>query len=112
MEFGLLGPLLVRTGDAPVPISAGKQRVLLATLLLAVNQVVAIDKLTEADAKLIALRAKVWIIRDSQHGDVGRIERARWIETMFAQRGKRHIGSIDREVRNILRAMPVAQRQR
>jgi DNA-binding SARP family transcriptional activator/tetratricopeptide (TPR) repeat protein len=48
VEFGLLGPLLVRTGAGPVPISAGKQRVLLATLLLAVNQVVAIDKLAEA----------------------------------------------------------------
>jgi DNA-binding SARP family transcriptional activator len=48
VEFGLLGPLLVRTGDEPVPISAGKQRVLLATLLLAVNQVVATDKLAEA----------------------------------------------------------------
>jgi len=48
VEFGLLGPLLVRTADGPVPISAGKQRVLLATLLLAVNQVVAIDKLAEA----------------------------------------------------------------
>jgi DNA-binding SARP family transcriptional activator len=48
VEFGLLGPMLVRTGDGPVPISAGKQRVLLAALLLAVNQVVAIDRLAEA----------------------------------------------------------------
>ena len=48
MEFSLLGPLLVRAGERSIPISAGKQRVLLATLLLAVNQVVAIDKLAEA----------------------------------------------------------------
>jgi DNA-binding SARP family transcriptional activator len=48
VEFGLLGPLLVRAGERSIPISAGKQRVLLATLLLAVNQVVAIDKLAEA----------------------------------------------------------------
>jgi DNA-binding SARP family transcriptional activator len=48
VEFGLLGPLLVRAGERSIPISASKQRVLLATLLLAVNQVVAIDKLAEA----------------------------------------------------------------
>ena len=48
MEFGLLGPLLVRAEEKAIAISAGKQRVLLAALLLAVNQVVAVDKLTEA----------------------------------------------------------------
>jgi DNA-binding SARP family transcriptional activator len=48
VDFGLLGPLLVRAGERSIPISAGKQRVLLATLLLAVGQVVAIDRLAEA----------------------------------------------------------------
>ena len=48
MEFGLLGPLLVQAEERSIPISAGKQRVLLAALLLAVNQVVAVDKLAEA----------------------------------------------------------------
>jgi DNA-binding SARP family transcriptional activator/tetratricopeptide (TPR) repeat protein len=48
VEFGLLGPLLVRAEEKAIAISAGKQRVLLAALLLAVNQVVAVDKLTEA----------------------------------------------------------------
>jgi DNA-binding SARP family transcriptional activator len=48
VEFGLLGPLLVRAEERSIAISAGKQRVLLAALLLAVNQVVAIDKLAEA----------------------------------------------------------------
>jgi DNA-binding SARP family transcriptional activator/tetratricopeptide (TPR) repeat protein len=48
VEFGLLGPLLVRADERSIAISAGKQRVLLAALLLAVNQVVAIDKLAEA----------------------------------------------------------------
>ena len=47
MEFGLLGPLLVQAEERSIPISAGKQRVLLAALLLAVNQVVAVDKLVE-----------------------------------------------------------------
>ena len=40
MEFGLLGPLVVRAGGSPVVVSAGKQRVLLAALLLRANQVV------------------------------------------------------------------------
>jgi len=40
VEFGLLGPLVIRAGGSPVVISAGKQRVLLAALLLRANQVV------------------------------------------------------------------------
>ena len=40
MEFGLLGPLVVRAGGSPVVVSAGKQRVLLAALLLRADQVV------------------------------------------------------------------------
>jgi DNA-binding SARP family transcriptional activator len=47
VEFGLLGPLLVRVGRKPVRVSAGKQRVLLATLLVRANQVVAVDDLSE-----------------------------------------------------------------
>jgi DNA-binding SARP family transcriptional activator/Tfp pilus assembly protein PilF len=48
VEFGLLGPLLVRVGEMQVRVSAGKQRVLLAALLLRANQVVAVDELAEA----------------------------------------------------------------
>jgi DNA-binding SARP family transcriptional activator len=48
VEFGLLGPLVVRAGDAPVVVSASKQRVLLAALLLRANQVVAAAELAEA----------------------------------------------------------------
>jgi DNA-binding SARP family transcriptional activator len=48
VEFGLLGPLLVRSGDAPVQVSAGKHRVLLAALLLQANQVVAAGDLASA----------------------------------------------------------------
>jgi DNA-binding SARP family transcriptional activator/Flp pilus assembly protein TadD len=48
VEFGLLGPLLVRVGERQVRVSAGKQRVLLAALLLRANQVVAVDELAEA----------------------------------------------------------------
>ena len=48
MEFGLLGPLVVGVGESPVTISAGKQRVLIAALLLRANQVVPVDDLAEA----------------------------------------------------------------
>jgi DNA-binding SARP family transcriptional activator len=45
MEFGLLGPLMVRCGEGTVPIPAGRQRVLLAALLLKANQIMSADEL-------------------------------------------------------------------
>jgi len=48
VEFGLLGPLVVRAEGVPVVVSASKQRVLLAALLLRANQVVAAAELAEA----------------------------------------------------------------
>ena len=48
MQFGLLGPLVVRSDGALVPVTAGKQRVLLAALLLRANQVVGVDELAGA----------------------------------------------------------------
>ena len=48
MEFGLLGPLLVRCGGADAPVPRGKQRVLLSVLLLNAGQVVPV--LTEPGA--------------------------------------------------------------
>jgi DNA-binding SARP family transcriptional activator/Tfp pilus assembly protein PilF len=48
VEFGLLGPLVVGAGESRVPVSAGKQRVLLAALLLRANQVVSAAELAEA----------------------------------------------------------------
>jgi DNA-binding SARP family transcriptional activator len=47
MEFGLLGPLAVRRGEAEVPVP-GKQRVVLAALLLNANRPVPLDELAEA----------------------------------------------------------------
>ena len=47
-EFCLLGPLLVRRGGTVVPVTAGKQRVLLAALLLSANQPVSLDELDAA----------------------------------------------------------------
>src|SRR5580658_468803 len=47
MEFGLLGPLVVRTSTGTVPVRPGKQRTLMAALLLAANRTVTLDELTE-----------------------------------------------------------------
>jgi DNA-binding SARP family transcriptional activator/Tfp pilus assembly protein PilF len=48
VEFCLLGPLLVRRGSEVIPLPSGKQRVVLATLLLAGSAVVSHDGLIEA----------------------------------------------------------------
>jgi DNA-binding SARP family transcriptional activator len=45
MEFGLLGPLTVRRGDTAVLVRAGKQRALLAALLLNADRVVPMEEL-------------------------------------------------------------------
>ena len=47
LEFCLLGPLLVRRDGVTVPLPEGKQRVLLAALLLRTGRVVAADELAE-----------------------------------------------------------------
>ena len=47
MDFGLLGPLTVRDGTRHVPVSAPRQRVLLAALLLSAGRVVSLDTLAE-----------------------------------------------------------------
>ena len=47
MDFGLLGPLLVRDGARQVAVSAPRQRVLLATLLFSAGRVVSVDALAE-----------------------------------------------------------------
>src|SRR5215469_9479818 len=48
MEFGLLGPLTVRRGEMESPVPPGKQRVVLAALLLNANRLVGLDELAEA----------------------------------------------------------------
>ena len=47
MDFGLLGPLAVRDGSRHVSVSAPRQRVLLAALLLNAGRVVSLDALGE-----------------------------------------------------------------
>jgi WD40 repeat protein/DNA-binding SARP family transcriptional activator len=47
MEFGLLGPLVVYRDGFDVPLPPGKQRVVLAALLLKTNRMVSLDELAE-----------------------------------------------------------------
>ncbi len=47
LQFGLLGPLLVRRDETTVPIAAGKQRVLVAALLLNTEPALTPDGLAE-----------------------------------------------------------------
>ena len=47
MEFCLLGPLLVRCDGVQVPVPSGKQRAVLAALLLEAGRVVSLDQLAE-----------------------------------------------------------------
>jgi DNA-binding SARP family transcriptional activator len=48
IEFGLLGPLMVRCGGTVIPVQRGHQRALLATLLLAADRVVSAEEIAEA----------------------------------------------------------------
>jgi DNA-binding SARP family transcriptional activator/tetratricopeptide (TPR) repeat protein len=48
LEFGLLGPLMVRVGGVSVPVARGRERAVLAVLLLNAGQVVSADQLAGA----------------------------------------------------------------
>jgi DNA-binding SARP family transcriptional activator len=48
LEFRVLGPLTVREGSVELPIRRGKQRALLAVLLLHANEVVTLDRLVDS----------------------------------------------------------------
>ncbi|MGH9181363.1 MAG: AfsR/SARP family transcriptional regulator, partial [Acidimicrobiales bacterium] len=47
LEFGILGPLEVRSGGALVDVGRPKQRAVLAALLLQANRVVPVDVLVD-----------------------------------------------------------------
>jgi DNA-binding response OmpR family regulator len=47
LEFRILGPLEVVREDGPVRLGSGKQRAMLAVLLLNANRVVSVDRLAE-----------------------------------------------------------------
>jgi len=77
-EFCLLGPLLVRQGGVTLPV-AGKQRAVLAALLLCADQTVSFDELTEVlwgsappPSARVAVQNHVMRLRKAL-GDGGRI---------------------------------------
>jgi DNA-binding SARP family transcriptional activator len=47
LEFCLLGPLVVRCGEVPLPVPRGKQRAVLAVLLLNAGRVVSVGEIAE-----------------------------------------------------------------
>ena len=78
IEFCLLGPLIVRRLAAPVTVPRGKQRVILAMLLLNAGRVVRIDELAETlwrsappPSGPVAVQNYVMRLRNTL-GDVGR----------------------------------------
>lgn len=82
VDFGLLGPLVVRCDGAAVPVAGGKQGALLAALLLDANRLVTIGHLTDVlwdatppAAARAALHNQVRRLRDAL-GEAGR-ERVR-----------------------------------
>lgn len=48
MEFGLLGPLVVRSGETEIRVRRGHPRALLAILLLAANRTVSVEAIMDA----------------------------------------------------------------
>jgi DNA-binding SARP family transcriptional activator len=72
MEFCLLGPLMVRRDGVPVRVCPGKQRVLLAELLLNANHVVPADQL----AQVLWETGQPQSARASLHNHVMRLRRA------------------------------------
>jgi DNA-binding SARP family transcriptional activator len=48
MEFRILGPLEVRDGDREVRLRGGKERALLALLLVNANRTLAVDRIVDA----------------------------------------------------------------
>jgi DNA-binding winged helix-turn-helix (wHTH) protein len=78
LDFGLLGPLTVRCQGAVVPIARGRQRALLATLLLEAGQLVSVGQLidviwgaTPPASALASLHNQVNRLRDGL-GEAGR----------------------------------------
>ena len=72
MEFGILGPLEARANDHLLPIRGGKQKALLAILLLNANQVVSSNRLADElwpdeapESGLNALQARLSQLRKS-----------------------------------------------
>ena len=71
LQFGVLGPLQLRDGDALVPLGAPKQRAVLATLLMSRNRAVSVDALIDA----VWDQSPVPAARTSIHSYVSKLRR-------------------------------------
>jgi DNA-binding SARP family transcriptional activator/Tfp pilus assembly protein PilF len=82
-EFGLLGPLLVRSGGAEVPIRRGHQRSLLALLLLQANQAVTIEAISEV----------LWGAAPPVSAPVAIRSYIRWLRLALGEAGRQRIST-------------------
>jgi DNA-binding SARP family transcriptional activator/Tfp pilus assembly protein PilF len=80
MEFGLLGPLMICVGTLAVPVPRGKQRAVLAALLMAANRVVSLDELAETlwgsdppPSARVAVQNHVMRLRRTMGGEGSRV---------------------------------------
>src|SRR5579864_3589549 len=81
MEFGILGPLEVRDGDAERPLTGSRQRALLAILLLHANQAVSSERLLvelwgdgQPGSGIAALQVRISQLRKALGRAGGRLE--------------------------------------
>jgi DNA-binding SARP family transcriptional activator len=81
MEFGLLGPLLVRSGETEIPVRRGHQRALLAILLLEANRPVPVGAITQA----------LWGPAPPRSAPVAIRSYIRWLRLAFGQAGQERI---------------------
>ena len=72
LEYGLLGPLVVRRAGRSVPVNAGRQRALLAALLLRPGRLIDMDELVEVLWGARPPRSP----RSSLHTQMGRLRKA------------------------------------
>jgi DNA-binding SARP family transcriptional activator/tetratricopeptide (TPR) repeat protein len=81
MEFGLLGPLVVRSGETEIPVRRGHQRVLLAILLLEANRLVPVEAITDA----------LWGPAPPRSAPVAIRSYIRWLRLALGQAGRERI---------------------
>jgi DNA-binding SARP family transcriptional activator/tetratricopeptide (TPR) repeat protein len=81
MEFGLLGPLMVRSGGTVVPVRRGHPRAVLAILLLGANRVVPVETIAEV----------LWGATPPRSAWVGIRSYIRWLRQAFGEAGQQRI---------------------
>jgi DNA-binding SARP family transcriptional activator len=81
MKFGLLGPLVARSGEIEIPVRRGHPRALLATLLLHANRTVSVEAITEA----------LWGPAPPQSAPVAIRGYVRWLRLAFGPAGRDRI---------------------